>query len=117
MKDISVRANGRTYSGLGTSIWSQFRTDMGISETDCPSIRTGWPLPDSVMKVGEEVPLFTTPDSASMRCIAQMFRLLAGNDIVIEVRYASLYGDEFASVNSARLNDPIAMRLAEQLNR
>ena len=47
----------------------------------------------------------------------QMLKLLAGNDIVVEIRYASLYGDEFSSINHMRLNNADAIHLADQLKR
>ncbi|MHA6833136.1 hypothetical protein [Ralstonia pseudosolanacearum] len=115
IKDMLVTVGGRTYSGLGASIWPQFGADMGIGGMIC--LRSAWPPQDSVMKVGEEVPLFTVSDFAAAGCMLQMFQLLANNDIVVEVRYASLYGDEFSSINHMRLNNSDAIHLAEQLKR
>ncbi|VWC73221.1 hypothetical protein BCO18175_02176 [Burkholderia contaminans] len=113
IKSMTVTVGGRRYTGLGASIWPQFRTDLGISTTDC--FRTGWPLQDSVMKAGEEVPLFTVSGAANLACHVQMLKLLADNSIVIEIKYASLYGDEFSAMEDMRLNDATAGQLTEQL--
>ncbi len=110
-----VTVGGRTYSGLGTSIWPQFSADVGIRGMNC--FRTAWPPQDSVMKVGEEAPFFSVSDFAAAGCMPQMLKLLAGNDIVVEIRYASLYGDEFSSINHMRLNNADAIHLADQLKR
>ena len=113
IKSMTVTVGDRRYAGLGPSIWPQFRADMGVSTTDC--FRTGWPLQDSVVKAGEEVPLFTVSGVANLACHEQMLKLLANNSIVIEIKYASLYGDEFSTTGDMRLNDATAGQLTEQL--
>ncbi|KAF1040089.1 MAG: hypothetical protein GAK33_01089 [Burkholderia lata] len=113
IKNMTVTVGDRRYTGLGPSIWPQFRADMGVSRTDC--FRTGWPLPDSVVKAGEEVPLFTVSGVANLACHEQMLKLLTYNSIVIEIKYASLYGDEFSTTGDMRLNDATASQVTEQL--
>ena len=113
IKSMTVTVGDRKYTGLGPSIWPQFRADMGVSTTDC--FRTGWPLQDGVVKAGEEVPLFTLSSVAKLACHEQMLKLLANNSIVIEIKFASLYGDEFSTTGDMRLNDATACQLIEQL--
>lgn len=112
IKSMTVTVGGRRYTGLGPSIWPQFRADLGLSATGC--FRTGWPVQDSVVKAGEEIPLFTVSGLANLACQAQMMKLLADNSIVIEIEYASLYGDKFSASGDMRLNDDTARQLAEQ---
>jgi hypothetical protein len=113
IKSMTVKVGDRRYTGLGPSIWPQFRADLGVSATDC--FRTGWPVQDSVVKPGEEIPLFTVSGVANLACHAQMLRLLANNSIVIEIKYASLYGDEFSTTGDMRLEDATARQLTEQI--
>ncbi len=115
LKDMRVTVGGRTYSGLGTSIWPQFSTDMGLSGVTC--LRTSWPPQDTVIKVGEEAPLLTVSDFAAPGCMPLMLQLLADNDIVVEIRYASPDGDEFSSINHMRLNNSDAVHLSEQIKK
>lgn len=112
IKSMTVTVGGRRYTGLGPSIWPQFRADLGLSATGC--FRTGWPVQDSVVKAGEEIPLFTVSELANLACHIQMMKLLADNSIVIEIKYASLYGDEFSASGDMRLNDDTARQLVEQ---
>ncbi|AOZ02508.1 hypothetical protein BKK81_25050 [Cupriavidus sp. USMAHM13] len=112
IKSMTVTVGGRRYTGLGPSIWPQFRADLGLSATGC--FRTGWPVQDSVVKAGEEIPLFTVSGLADLACHVQMMKLLADNSIVIEIEYASLYGDEFSASGHMRLNDDTVRQLVEQ---
>ncbi|HIH2748398.1 hypothetical protein L3V59_31500 [Burkholderia aenigmatica] len=112
IKDMTVTIGTRKYTGLGPSIWSRVQSDAGVGATGC--FRTGWPRPDDPLKAGEIVPLLALSDKASPSCLPILLKLLAMNDIAIDIQYESVHGTAFSSTRDVGIHDPDATQIARQ---
>lgn len=101
--------NGKSYSGLGRSIWPQFISDKGMP-AGC--FRKGWPPVGAVLKAGEEDPILVLSDAAPSGCVGEMIKLLGGDDIRIHIEYDSIYDDRYSFDGSVHFNDDDAERAA-----
>ncbi|WP_162999227.1 hypothetical protein [Burkholderia sp. Nafp2/4-1b] len=112
IKDVTVTIESRKYSGLGASIWPRFQSDAGIDGIGC--FRTGWPRPADPLRAGEIIPLLALSDKAPPQCLPMLLKLLAMNDISIEVQYESIHGAAFSSTRDVGIHDPDVQRIAHQ---
>ena len=97
--NVSLTIHGKTYSGLGPSVWPKLEAEIGISP-DC--FRTAWPRPNDALKVGNEVPLIALSPSAMPDCLNTIKTLLSDN-LRIHVDYQSVFEKPYSYDGSGHL--------------
>jgi hypothetical protein len=102
IKDMSVTIGGRSYKGLGPSIWPQFIQDVNGTRF---CYRTGWPAQNAVLRIGADDPLLTVAVTASPSCKSEILKILAGERIYVHVSYESIYEDAFSFDGDVHMND------------
>jgi hypothetical protein len=90
---LSVSVSGRTYTGLGINQWPKILRDMGL-EPLCFSI--AWPTKTAALRPGIEIELLGATKGHNPYCDTALAIFLTRKDIFIELRYSSLYEEEFS---------------------
>lgn len=107
--NITITIGQLSYSRLGPSIWPKFIRDMHGNPL---CYRTGWPLQNAVLKIGEDDPLLAVAATAPPLCKLEMLKILAGQKIRAHIEYESIYHDKFVFDGDVNMNDATAENLA-----
>lgn len=102
LKDMKAVVAGKSFGGLGMSHWRQILKELNANPL-CFS--QAWPTYESVLKVGEELPILSLTKADLPICGSAAFELLTQRKMSMQVDYASLYGEAFVWSGSAQVNE------------
>lgn len=112
IKGLRVTVGGMDFQGLGESRWPDVLRKTELSP-EC--FTKAWPLDGAAIRSGAEQPLLAfskTKDSPF--CKLQLISFLTRDDVGVELRYASMYGEEFIFKGSFSVNEKILLGLSEK---
>lgn len=97
--NVSLTIHGKTYSGLGPSVWPKLEAETGMP-SDC--FRTAWPRQNDALKIDNEVPLIALSPLARPECLNIMKALLS-DDLRVHVDYQSVFDKSYSYDGSEHL--------------
>lgn len=101
LTSMSISVSGRTYTGLGKNQWPQILRDMGL-EPLCFSI--AWPTKTAALRPDIEIEILGASRGYDPDCKAALATFLTRKDILIELRYTSLYDEEYVFSGTGFMN-------------
>ncbi|URM27715.1 hypothetical protein LLY42_28635 [Pseudomonas frederiksbergensis] len=101
LTSLRVSISGRVYTGLGKNQWPQILRDMELDPL-CFSI--AWPTKTAALRPGIEIEILGMSKNQNPDCKIALAIFLARKDILIEVRYTSLYKEEYVFSGNGFMN-------------